>query len=361
MHNRANETPLHYLAARWRVDDDPALAGLALFGAAGTGLALSGGRLARQTGLAMTLLSAAALAHGAKELERKLHNSVRLLMRAGADATARNDQGQTPVMLATRLEYPDTAKAMEAHMPAQLHEAARTGNAEAAVNLMNAGVDPNIRSAGGLTLLYAAAQSGHANVIAVLTAAGADPGARHHGETPLHVAARHADIAAMRALLAAGADPNADDSHGETPLHEAAKAEPANAGRRPEAVARCVEGIILLLGAGSRAGETDLGGYTPLHVTTLDGFPETVDALVAGGAPLNTPNNEGETALHLAIGSVQWDNAIALIHLGADPHVKTPDGRTALDYALGTPMHGFSDAAAKARARVVAALRSAME
>ena len=57
VHNRANETPLHYLAARWRVDDDPALAGLALFGAAGTGLALSGGRLARQTGLAMTLLS----------------------------------------------------------------------------------------------------------------------------------------------------------------------------------------------------------------------------------------------------------------------------------------------------------------
>ena len=77
----------------------------------------------------------------------------------------------------------------------------------------------------------------------------------------------------MRALLAAGADANADDRQGETPLHEAAKAEPANASPSPEEVARCVEGITLLLDAGSRADETDRGGSTPLHVTSSDGFP----------------------------------------------------------------------------------------
>ena len=118
---------------------------------------------------------------------------------------------------------------------------------------------------------------------------------------------------------------------------------------------------MLLLDAGSRADEPDLGGSTPLHVTSSEGFPETVAALVTGGAPLNPPNDQGETALHLAIGSMQWENALVLIELGADPHARLPDGRTALDRARDLPSQGGSDGGASARARVIAALQGATE
>ena len=337
------------------------LAGLALSSSLATGLALSRGRIARQAGLATAIMSTIALSQIAKELKRKHENSIAVLIRGGADISARTGQGETPAMLARRLGYVNTANAMKPPPPMPLHEAARKGNIDEVRKRLNAGIDPNARSPAGMTPLHGATRSGRVDLIALLLAAGADPDPTFDGETALHVAARNANIGAMIALLDAGADANADDRARETPLHEAAKAEPANASRKSQDVVRCAEGISLLLEAGSRPEETDQRGSTPLHVTAAGGFPETVTALVTGGAPLSTPNAQGETPLHLAIGSTQWENALALITLGTDPHAPLPDGRTALDRAREMQPENESDEDTQARARVIVALQAATE
>ena len=86
--------------------------------------------------------------------------------------------------------------------------------------LLDAGADPSARDKDGKTPLHDAARSNqNPDVIAALLDAGADPSARDKdGKTPLHDAARsnqNPDVIA--ALLDAGADPSARDEDGRTP------------------------------------------------------------------------------------------------------------------------------------------------
>ena len=67
-----------------------------------------------------------------------------------------------------------------------LHKAARQGDAEAIVVLIDAGANPNAKDDSGDTPLHRAAKGGHAKAIAALLAAGADPNAKDIGGfTPL--------------------------------------------------------------------------------------------------------------------------------------------------------------------------------
>ena len=97
---------------------------------------------------------------------------------------------------------------------------------ESVLVCVEAGADPNARTAGERTPLHWAAEGNeNSAVIATLLEAGADPNARDEDEeTPLHWAARwNENSVVIATLLKVGADPNARDEDERTPLHRAAR------------------------------------------------------------------------------------------------------------------------------------------
>lgn len=117
----------------------------------------------------------------------------------GGDADLRNEDGQTPLMMAALVHAP-IVKA-----------------------LIRAGADVNARDAEGWTALMSAALRGETEALRLLLGAGADADARDaHGWTALMRAAEEGHLDAVRLLLAARADLDATNVLGQTALARAA-------------------------------------------------------------------------------------------------------------------------------------------
>ena len=170
-----------------------------------------------------------------------------MLLDAGADASIRNDNGQTVWNIAG-LDWRMTkaiADSLELEVEREAVEAGRTeilallkprldalaqddiwlaaasGDIDAVHVQIEAGQEVNAHNPdSGATLLTIAALFGHLEIAAMLIKAGADvnkPNSQD-GSTPLHAAALfgHAEIVLL--LLDNGADPNVTSAHGGTPL-----------------------------------------------------------------------------------------------------------------------------------------------
>ena len=176
---------------------------------------------------------------------------MKFLLDAGADATARDILGRTPL-----------------HMR------------------------PYAEPGHGYTL-FGGVDTDYESLISTLLTAGAELDARdHQGQTPLHTAARYDRRArAVPVLLAAGADVQARDDRGSTPLHGAARGG--------------VSVVRALLDAGADPASVDEDGYTPLHRVATDSReadPEgsVSQVLLEAGASIEARSENGETPLHLA-------------------------------------------------------------
>ena len=175
-------------------------------------------------GFGRTALHYAASRHRGPEL-------IQLLLDSGASVDARDDAGQTPLMVAwwSRRSFKEL-RAAGADIQAQsddgstvLHTAAWSTDAATVEALIAAGLNPNARTDNGFTVLHFA---GSPEIFEALRTAGADIHARtDDGYTVLHGAARTTDAATVEALIAAGLDPNAETSDGRTPLLEAGSRE----------------------------------------------------------------------------------------------------------------------------------------
>jgi RNA polymerase sigma factor (sigma-70 family) len=215
-----------------------------------------------------------------------------------------------------------------------LLKAARAGDVERVATLLKA--DPRLlvaRDPMGNTALIMAVNSGHHALADLLFDAGVDPGLheaaaigdisrvaaaleRHpehldtdspEGFTPLALAAHFGHVEVMRLLIDHGADVNRRATHriAVTPLHAALF------GRQVAAALLLIErGADVTLARGGSGWKR--AGWTPLHYAAGMGFGTLVQPLLDRGADVSRPDEEGKTALEVAIDANHHDIAEAL-------------------------------------------------
>jgi ankyrin repeat protein len=97
-----------------------------------------------------------------------------------------------------------------------------------------------------------------------------------------------------------------------------------------------VQAIDTCLKNGARIDTSDQNGNTALHIATEHNCIKTIEHLLSKKADVNAQNNQGYTPLMRAIGSGLNDNVFILLHMGnADVNLGDKKGRTPLYHAIG--------------------------
>lgn len=284
---------------------------------------------------------------------------VELLLKAGADfRMALPDSGFTPLFFAARDGRPEVVRVllkagadvkavMDPKKPTAkgprkgtgaLHLAVENGHFELALDLVNAGADPNDQRSGFAPLHVmswvrkpqrgeddgdpAPLGSGRlsslefirklvalgADVNAQLTSGKGGPGSfTRLGATPFLMASSTADLAYMLLLIELGADPAVGNADNCTPLMVAcgigvgSAAANEVAGEEPEVL----EAARLLLKLGADVNAVDANGETAMHGAAYKNLPKVVQFLADHGAKTavwNRKNSYGWTPLAIAEG-----------------------------------------------------------
>lgn len=244
-------------------------------------------------------------------------DSVRHLLRAGADVGARNLMDATPLILGA----PSIEKVRL---------------------LLAAKADPNARTKAGRTaLIIAAGRSGSLESVRMLVAAGAAlDAADERGTNALLSASANDNLEVVQFLLSKGAKANIIDKAGSSPLL-------GSGGCRDIQLAK----LLLSKGADVNAANTFSGAVkhgkialtnvTPLICAAAHGSVDLVRAYLHAGANVNAQDGRGMTPLMVAAASENQDaNVIKLLlEAGADPNAKDVHGESVLDWAakIGSP------------------------
>ncbi len=301
----------------------------------------------------VTLFLTCALVPGAEPVSDQIYSAIRandvprlrtLTRENGTDT--RDRRGNTPLMLA-----------------------AGFGSLDAVRMLLEAGADPNAVNGVGTTALMWGAHD--LAKMQLLVGKGADVNAKTKlNRTALMLAAGSCNsLPLVRFLLASGADPNVVAARGSLAMTEAAargdeqtakllieKTAPAilksPVGEQALMAATAAGNLAttrLLLARGvnvnsvspprvaptGRAGELDLGLFTPLILAAAYAPPELVAALLEAGADPNRQDARGATALMLAVATdrARPETVRLLLARDADPRIRDKYGDDAFAWA----------------------------
>ncbi len=160
-------------------------------------------------------------------------DDLRILIAAGADVNARNDNDSSALFFAAVGGHTEAVQTLIAAGGADVNEtdgvgwtalmlAASDGHTETAETLIVAGADVNAAEINGVTALMVAADEGHTETVQTLIAAGADVNLKDsNGRTALNIAeiGGHSDVSRM--LVVAGAEETVLPEGSQPLYHEA--------------------------------------------------------------------------------------------------------------------------------------------
>jgi ankyrin len=234
-----------------------------------------------------------------------------------------------------------------------LHWAVRLDDLETAELLIRAGANVSAANRAGATPMQLAALNGNAAMVEKLITAGADPNVAltQYGDTALMMASRTGKTDAIKVLLDGGAKVNTEETWGGTTalMWAVAERHPAavktlidhgadvNARSNfvPAANGRGFEGRTPVAPQpGQAAEEFASGWFTPLMFAAREGDVESARLLVAAGAEVNAPASDGKDALGLAIFNGNYQLAEFLIDNHASVNKADTQGFTPLFWAV---------------------------
>ena len=304
------------------------------------------------------------------------------LVKRGADVHARSDGGSTALMFAAQQGDADSARILlaasarandriERNGQTPLIIASAMGHEAVAVQLLEAGADPDAVDRIGFSSLHRAVRDKEAvGVVKALLKHDADPNLRLNqartasateygsplgralapiavtdtgmalqGATPLLLAAEINNYDAVVALVEAGADPLIPTALKTTPLIFAAGGGTDIARPRPaEERAMAVKTVAFLVEKGADVNDAGQFGWTPLHAAAYQGLDDVIAYLAGKGAKLDAMDEFGQTPLSISyavitegIGAAYYQvprvfrkqTADLLLKLGATPLEKS--------------------------------------
>ncbi|XP_053593899.1 putative ankyrin repeat protein RF_0381 [Microplitis demolitor] len=276
-----------------------------------------------------------ALHHTIKE---KQFNAAKLLISSqGIDVNVTDDDGMTPIYLATEKGFLDIVQYLLSNgactdLPCTsnwkngytfLHLAAESGNKEILSLLLCDGANVNSKAINSLTPLHLAAEKKHLRIVELLLDYGAfidctDTSALRYGSTPLHFAVENGYAKIVEFLVKKGANVNVKPRGNDTLLFMAAKIGHL-----------AIVQYFLKHGAHINGTCVDEGktGYTPLHIACKNNHKDVVEQLRSEGADSNLIAKDNLTNKREEIVKL-------LIIYGADVNAKDRIGKPVLFYAI---------------------------
>ncbi|MBP3416622.1 MAG: ankyrin repeat domain-containing protein [Spirochaetaceae bacterium] len=255
---------------------------------------------------------------------------IEALVNNGTHFNTRDYLGNTPIHACIRWDSVSALKklfVLGADLDAKniagkspLAEAARAGKIEFARLLMDHGANINASDETGKTVLMDAIQSGKIELVALLLNNGASPILQEmNGRNAFHEAAVLGEPQILNLVRKAGGDPLSRDKDGNTPLSLV-----FNKGE---------EAISAVLG--SNQNLSDSYGNSPIHVAVNSQVePAILDMLLARNYPVNRRNSSGSTPITLAVSQGNLPLASLLLQYGADPFISDNTGDCAVSLAL---------------------------
>jgi len=185
-----------------------------------------------------------------------------------------------------------------------------------ALLLLEHGADPGVQDNDGQTPLHLASRSRDPSLKFArrLLGLGADVNSRdNQGRTPLHVIEWWSNNG--RLLLEGGADQSIRDNNGHTPLHAVARWGKLNVTERlleldldvnfkrhfDDAEQWCKDFSLLLLERGRDPDVRDNDGHTPLHVASREGNLRVAQQLLKFDVDVNSHDIQGRTPFQIAV------------------------------------------------------------
>jgi len=229
--------------------------------------------------------------------------------------TDEKDPDKAPVVNGTETLPRQTGK--QSDPSTAFLRAARAGQLDKVLELLDSGVDINSCNANGLNALHLAAKDGHVDIVTELLKRGCHvDAATKKGNTALHIAALAGQEEVARVLVQSGAQVNVQSLNGFTPLYMAAQENH--------------DGVVkYLLSKGANQALATEDGFTPLAVAMQQGHDKVVAVLLEN----DTRGKVRLPALHIAAKKDDCKAAALLLQNEHNPDVTSKSGFTPLHIA----------------------------